>query len=252
MNLLRSLAYLLFQLVFTPVFVLIFLCFFWMSLWHRHLMCRVWVWTTLWVVRHVLGIRYEVKGAENIPDGACVVMSKHQSAWETMALQQVFLGSVFVLKKELHWLPFFGWALALNPMIAIKRSAQREALKQVAQIGGARLRDGYRVVIYPEGTRVAPGVRGEYKRGGAFLAKQAGFPVVPVAHNAGELWPRNAFIKRPGTVTVSIGPVIEVAGMGTEEITRRAENWIEGEMQRLSPHRYPIGGDAPAGTATLP
>lgn len=239
MNLLRSLIYLLVQLVFTPVFVTSFLFFFWMPLRQRHLYCRGWVWTALWLIRHVLGIRYVVRGSEHIPGGACVVMSKHQSAWETIALQQVFLGSVFVLKKELHLIPFFGWALALNPMIAINRSAQRDALKQVAKIGAARLRDGYRVVIYPEGTRVAMGQQGEYKRGGAFLAKQAGYPVVPVAHNAGEFWPKNAFIKRPGTVTVSIGPAIDPAGLTTEEITRRCESWIEAEMRRIAPHAYP-------------
>lgn len=238
MKLIRSLLYFFIQLVFTPVFVTTFLLFFWMPLRQRHLFCRGWVWTSLWLIRHILGIRYQVRGAENIPDGACVVMSKHQSAWETIGLQQVFLGSVFVLKKELHWIPFFGWALALNPMIAINRAAQRDALKQVAKIGAARLKAGYRVVIYPEGTRVAPGVHGEYKRGGAFLAKQAGYPVVPVAHDAGELWPKNAFIKKPGLVTVSIGPVIDPAGLTTEQITRQAETWIEDEMRRLSPQRY--------------
>ncbi|RTL49217.1 MAG: 1-acyl-sn-glycerol-3-phosphate acyltransferase, partial [Rhodocyclaceae bacterium] len=224
--------------------------FFWLPLRQRHLYCRGWVWTALWLIKHVLGIRYEVRGAEHIPAGACVVMAKHQSAWETIALQQIFLGSVFVLKKELHWLPFFGWALALNPMIAINRAAQRDALKQVAKIGAARLKAGYRVIIYPEGTRIAPGLKGEYKRGGAFLAKQAGFPVVPVAHNAGELWPRNAFVKRPGLVTVSIGPVIDPAGLTTEQITRQAEEWIEGEMRRISPQRYAVGSPTPSSEVT--
>lgn len=250
MVLLRSLLYLLILSVFTPMFVTSFLLFFWLPLRQRHLYCRGWVWTALWLIKHVLGIRYEVRGAERIPAGACVVMAKHQSAWETIALQQIFLGSVFVLKKELHWLPFFGWALALNPMIAINRAAQRDALKQVAKIGAARLRAGYRVIIYPEGTRIAPGLKGEYKRGGAFLAKQAGFPVVPVAHNAGELWPRNAFVKRPGVVTVSIGPVIDPAGLTTEQITRQAEEWIEGEMRRISPQRYATGTPAPSSEVT--
>ncbi len=237
--LLRSVVYFLLQLVFTPVFVTVFLCFFWLPLYQRHLFCRGWVWTTLWLIKHVLGITYRIEGAENIPAGACVVMSKHQSAWETIGLQQVFLGSVFVLKKELHWIPFFGWALALNPMIAINRAAQRDALKLLANLGKARLQAGYRVVIYPEGTRVAPGVHGEYKRGGAFLAKQSGYPVVPVALDAGELWPKNAFIKTPGVITVSIGAAIAPEGRTTEQITREAETWIENEMQRISPHRYP-------------
>lgn len=244
MALFRSLLYYLLQLIFTPLFVTSFLFFFWLPLRQRHLYCRGWVWTALWLIRHVLGIRYEVKGAENIPAGAFVIMSKHQSAWETIGLQQVFLGSVFVLKKELHWIPFFGWALALNPMIAIDRSAKRDALRQVITLGTARLKEGYRVIIYPEGTRVAPGVHGEYKRGGAVLSHHSGFPVVPVAHNAGELWPKNAFIKKPGLVTVSIGPMIDPAGLKSEQVLRQAEEWIEGEMRRISPHRYPASTQA--------
>lgn len=239
MALLRSLLYHLLQTLFTPLFVLSFLCFFWLPPRQRHLYSRGWVWTALWLIRHVLGIRYVVKGAENIPAGACIVMSKHQSAWETIGLQRIFLGSIFVLKKELHWIPFFGWALALNPMIAIDRSAGRDALRQVVGQGTERLKAGYRVIVYPEGTRVAPGVHGEYKRGGAVLASKSGFPVVPVAHDAGELWPRNAFVKRPGTITVSIGPAIDPAGLRSEEVLRRVEEWIEGEMRRISPHRYP-------------
>ena len=247
-NFFRSVLYWILIGVFTPVFVTSFLLLAWMPLWQRHLYCRGWVWTTLWLVRYVLGIRYVVEGRENMPAGAFVVMSKHQSAWETFALQQIFLGSVFVLKKELHWIPFFGWALALNPMIAINRAAQRDALTQVAKIGDARLRAGYRVVIYPEGTRVAPGERGEYKRGGAFLAKQAGFPVVPVAHNAGELWRKNRFIKDAGTVTVCIGPAIDPAGRTTEQITRECEDWIEAQMARISP-RHVAAGDRHPGTS---
>lgn len=246
MALLRSLLYLLIQTIFTPIFVTSFLFLFWMPLWQRHLYCRGWVWTAIWLIRHVLGIRYEVKGAENIPAGACIVMSKHQSAWETIGLQQVFLGSIFVLKKELHWIPFFGWALALNPMIAIDRSARRDALRQVITLGTARLKAGYRVIIYPEGTRVAPGVHGEYKRGGAVLAHHSGFPVVPVAHNAGDLWPKNAFVKKPGVITVSIGPVIDPAGIKSEEVLRRAEEWIEGEMRRISPQHYSAAATPPA------
>jgi 1-acyl-sn-glycerol-3-phosphate acyltransferase len=244
MALLRSLLYYVFQLVFTPLFVSSFLLLFWLPLRQRHLYCRGWVWTALWVIRHVLGIRYEVKGAENIPEGAFIIMSKHQSAWETIGLQKVFPGSIFVLKKELHWIPFFGWALALNPMIAIDRSAKRDALRQVVTLGTARLKAGYRVIIYPEGTRVPPGVHGEYKRGGAVLAHHSGFPVVPVAHNAGELWARNAVIKKPGLVTVSIGPVIDPSGLKSEQVLRQAEEWIEGEMRCISPHRYPASPTA--------
>ena len=238
MSFLRSLAYSLIQLVFTPVFVSIFLCFFWLPQRQRHLFSRGWVWTAIWLIEHVLGIRCKVIGAENIPAGACVVMAKHQSAWETIVLQKIFLGSVFVMKQELYWIPFFGWALALNPMVGINRAAGRDALRQVVSKGTARLKAGFRVIIYPEGTRISPGQKGEYKRGGAILARQSGFPISPVALNAGELWAKNAFVKRPGLVTVSIGPAIEPGDMKAEEINLRVEQWIEGEMRRISPHLY--------------
>jgi 1-acyl-sn-glycerol-3-phosphate acyltransferase len=239
MSWLRSILYSLVMVVFTPLFVTVFLLFFWLPLRQRHLFCRGWVWTAIWMIEHILDIRYEVRGTENIPPGACVVMSKHQSAWETIVLQKIFLGSVFVMKQELYRIPFFGWALALNPMVGINRAAGRDALRQVVSRGSERLKEGYRVIIYPEGTRIAPGKKGEYKRGGSILARQAGFPVCPVALNAGELWAKNAFVKNPGLVTVSIGPAIEPGNLKAEEIGRRAETWIEEEMRRISPHLYP-------------
>ncbi len=190
------------------------------------------------LVRGVLGIRTRVVGVENIPDEAVVVLSKHQSAWETVALQQWFPRMVFVLKKELLLLPFLGWAFKAIGMIAIDRKAGMDALAQVSDQGTALLRRGISVIIFPEGTRVAPGQKKRYKPGGAHLAVQAKAKVVPVAHNAGEVWQRNAFIKQPGTVTISFGPAIDASGLTVEEVNRQVETWIEGEMHRISPHRY--------------
>ncbi len=196
------------------------------------------------LVAGVLGIRTQARGTENIPAEAVVVLSKHQSAWETVALQQWFPRMVFVLKKELLRLPFLGWAFAAIGMIAIDRKAGKDALSQVSDQGAERLGRGISVIIFPEGTRVPPGQKKRYKPGGAHLAVQAGAKVVPVAHNAGELWKRNAFIKKPGTITISFGPAIDATGLTAEEVNRRVESWIEEEMQRISPHRYRHGAQA--------
>ncbi|MCL2161458.1 MAG: 1-acyl-sn-glycerol-3-phosphate acyltransferase [Betaproteobacteria bacterium] len=195
----------------------------------------------------ILGIRYRVIGRENIPAGPAVIVSKHQSAWETFGLQVIFPPLSFILKRELLWIPFLGWALASIRSIAIDRKAGKDALSQVVEQGRERLKEGLWVAVFPEGTRVAPGVRGRYRPGGAFLAKRAGVPVVPVAHNAGEFWRRQAFLKSPGEITVSIGPAIEVKGIKAEEINRRAKEWIENEMTRLFPHHFKDGEQEQAG-----
>ena len=194
----------------------------------------------------VLGLRYQIIGRENIPSTPSVVLSKHQSAWETVALQTIFPPLVFVLKKSLLMIPFLGWAFASVKMISIDRSSGRDALRQVVAQGRDRLKAGFWVAIFPEGTRIAPGESRRFKTGGAFLAIKAGVMAVPVAHNAGEFWPKNAFIKKPGLITVSIGPAIDPAGKSAEQITTLAEQWIEGEMRRLSPHRYPDSAHAMA------
>lgn len=192
-------------------------------------------------VENMLGIRPKVIGLENMPKEPCVILSKHQSAWETMTIQDyVPKGAycVFVLKKELLRIPLMGWGLAAMKMISIDRAAGKNALDQVVVQGRERLQQGYYVIIFPEGTRVAPGQKRRYKPGGAYLATHVGCKVVPIAHNAGELWPRQAFLKKPGTVTISIGPAFDATGMTEAEVNQRAEEWIEGEMQRISPHRY--------------
>ena len=237
----------------TPAFVLLLLCFFWLPLRGRRLFVVPYVNGVMWLIRHLLGIDYRVTGAENIPAAPCVVLCKHQSAWETFALQQMFKLTSFVYKRELHWLPFFGWGLWLMPFVAIDRGSGKVALNQVAERGKRRLDDGYTVVIFPEGTRAAPGQKKRYKIGGAWLASQSGALAVPVALDSGEYWRRKAFLKYPGTVTVSIGPPIDPAGLSPEEINARVESWIESEMRRISPHRYrhetTASPSAPAATA---
>jgi len=204
----------------------------------RFRLIAIWRAAFMALCEHVLGIRYRVVGSENIPAAPAVILSKHQSAWEPVALQAIFPPLVFVLKKSLLWLPFLGWAFAAVKMISIDRGSGREALRQVVEQGCERLKAGYWVVIFPEGTRMAPGETRRFKAGGAHLAVRSGALAVPVAHNAGELWARNAFVKKPGLVTVSIGPAIDPAGRTAEEVNALAEQWIDGEMRRLSPHAY--------------
>lgn len=204
----------------------------------RYRIITSWTHMILWFVWHLLGIRYTVIGRENISAQPAVVLAKHQSAWETLALQQLFPRISFVLKRELLRVPFFGWGLAQIPMIAIDRASGKDALAQVLEQGRARLAEGFWVVVFPEGTRVPIGASRRYKVGGAWLASHAEVPVIPVAHNAGEFWRRNALVKHAGQITVSIGPPIDTTGLDASEVNALAEAWIEGEMRRLFPHHY--------------
>jgi len=238
MILVRSLLLALAMLLFTPPFALIALCTFPLPRLTRYRIIALWAYTMLWVVKHVCGIKYRVQGAENIPAQPVIILSKHQSAWETMAFQQIFPPQCYVLKRELLLVPFFGWGLALTSPIAIDRSAGKAALKQLLKQGKERLAQGFCIVIFPEGTRIAVGEKGKYQIGGAWLGSHTQAPVLPVAHNAGEFWRRNAFLKYPGEITVSIGPPIDTAGLTPGEVNERVESWIEDEMRRLFPHHY--------------
>ena len=200
--------------------------------WRYRLISR-WARWQLFMLKHLCGLDYRVEGREHLPMGAAVILAKHQSAWETIAFQQVFPSQTWVLKRELLWIPLFGWALALLRPIAIDRGAGRQAIEQVIEQGRERLQSGIWVVVFPEGTRVAPGTRRRYGIGGAALAAASGYPVVPVAHNAGSFWPRRGFLKRPGTIRVVIGPVIDSHGRSAEEIRSQAEEWIENTMAGL-------------------
>jgi 1-acyl-sn-glycerol-3-phosphate acyltransferase len=199
----------------------------------RYRIIRQWARWQVFMLKHLCRLGYRVEGAENLPAGAAVILAKHQSAWETIAFQQIFPPQTWVLKRELLWIPLFGWALALLRPIAIDRDAGRRAIEQVIEQGRERLQSGIWVVVFPEGTRVAPGTRRRYGIGGAVLAAETGYPVVPVAHNAGSFWPRRGFHKRPGTVRVVVGPVIDPRGKTAEDIRRQAEEWIENTMTGL-------------------
>jgi len=193
-----------------------------------------WSWCALWWLKVTCGLSHQVSGAENIPQEAGVIFCKHQSAWETMSMQFIFPHHAQVLKKELFWIPFFGWGLAsLNP-IAIDRGSGAKAMRQVLKQGKERINDGWWILLFPEGTRTAPGSKQEYSPSGAALAKRAACPLVPVAHNAGEFWSRNAFAKKPGVIQVVIGKPIEVEGRSAGEITAEAERWIETTCAAIS------------------
>lgn len=241
MDVLRSALFMLILLVVTPPYALLVLLCFPLPHRARRMSVEPWVRFAIWLVKHVLGIDYRLVGAENIPPRPAVILCKHQSAWETLILQEVFPLVLYVWKKELKQLPFFGWALAVIPMISIDRGAGKDALKQLVDQGRDRLGKGYSVIIFPEGTRAAPGHKRRYKIGGAHLGVETGAPVLPVALNSGEFWGRNAFFKTPGTVTVSIGPAIDPAGLDAAQVNERAEAWIEAEMRKISPHLYREG-----------
>lgn len=200
---------------------------------HRYRFIGGWERLQVWSARWLCGIRYRVEGREHLPTGPSIILSKHQSAWETMAFQAIFPIQTWVLKRELLWIPFFGWGLALMKPIAIDRGAGRKAIMRVIKQGKQRLDEGIWIVVFPEGTRVAPGQRRCYGIGGAALAAATGYPVVPVAHNAGSFWPKRGFLKRPGTIRVVIGPTIHTNDMTAEEIIQRTEEWIENKMIEL-------------------
>ncbi len=182
----------------------------------------------------ICGVNYQVEGRENLPDGPAIVLSNHQSTWETLSLAFLVPPQVWVLKKELLKIPFFGWGLAMSSPIAIDRNAGINAREQVVEQGHKRLDSGLWVIIFPEGTRVDPGVHRRFKPGGAILASRSGYPVVPIAHNAGLFWPRHQFIKYPGTITVRIGPTIPSKNRQPDQINAEAETWIRKQLTEIS------------------
>ncbi|MDE2365631.1 MAG: 1-acyl-sn-glycerol-3-phosphate acyltransferase [Betaproteobacteria bacterium] len=238
LTVLRSAIYMLLQIVITPFYFLIVLAAFPLPPLRRYRITSGWAHLMLFLLRVICGIHYRVIGGERIPQTPSIILSKHQSAWETLAFQQIFPPQVWVLKKELLHIPFFGWGLAMTSPIAIDRSSGKAALKQIVEQGKDRLKRGFWIVIFPEGTRIPPGQKGKYRIGGAWLGTHAGVPVVPVAHNAGEFWGKNALIKLPGTITVSIGAPIDPTGMEPDDLNTRVETWIEAEMARIG-HRKP-------------
>jgi 1-acyl-sn-glycerol-3-phosphate acyltransferase len=234
--LLGSTLFALLQLVVTPPYALVSILSFPLPPLVRYRIITSWSRLMVAAARLLCGIRYRVIGREHLPPNPCIVLAKHQSAWETLAFQVLLPPQAIVLKRELLWIPFFGWGLAMLSPIAIDRGSGARALRRMAAQGRDRLAAGFWIVVFPEGTRMPPGMRGRYQVGGAWLATKTGARVVPIAHNAGHCWPKGAFLKRAGLVTVSIGPPIATQDRDPQAVIRDVENWIEGEMQRLPHH----------------
>ena len=191
--------------------------------------------------KFIMGIRYQIVGMEHLPaqDQACVLLVKHQSTYETFLMPVIMPKDLaYVFKRELLYVPFFGWAIGLLDMVHIDRSQKAQSFQKVVQQGKALLEKGIWVIMFPEGTRIPRGQVGKYKSGGARLAIETGVSVVPIAVNSATCWPRRAWLKRPGTVTVSIGPAIASQGLQPDELMRQVQDWIEGEMRRIDPMAY--------------
>ena len=219
---LRSLAFWVVFPLSIFIYVVLLLLAFPASHARRWALVQTWVRFVLWWLKVTCRLTHEVQGTEHIGEDAAIVFSKHQSTWETVALQAIFPRQVWVAKKELMSIPIFGWGLALMKCIAIKRGSGRAAIAQLVSQGTARLNEGIWVVIFPEGTRIPAGQKGRYRIGGAVLAEQSGYPIVPVAHNAGEYWPRRSFLKRPGIIHVRIGAPIHRDAKTAQQIRDQA------------------------------
>ncbi|HTN66124.1 MAG TPA: lysophospholipid acyltransferase family protein [Burkholderiaceae bacterium] len=236
---LRSLLFTLLMLAATVIWVWVCLLAAPLPYNQRYYVTGRWNVFVIWLARVLCGIRYQIKGYENLPDAPVILLSKHQSAWETIFYLPTMLRPlVYVFKKEILYIPFFGWGMALLRMIPIDRSKGRDAFASVVEQGKKRLAGGQWIMMFPEGTRIAVGQRGNYKGGGARLAIETQTPVIPIAVNSGECWPKHSFIKKPGLITVSIGQPISPQGLNAVTLMQQVENWIESEMRVISPHAY--------------
>lgn len=196
---------------------------------------RVWIGYTLWSLKLTCGLGYKITGLENIPkDKGFICMSNHSSTWETIVMQGFLPPLVWAVKKELLNIPFFGWGLRAVNAIALDRGSGRQAIKQLVKEGLQRMEEGRTVMIFPEGTRVPPGEKVPYKIGGAILAQKTQFPILPIAHNAGNFWPRKSWIKWPGTIQVEIGPLIYPDDKKPQVILEEVENWIAPKVEALN------------------
>jgi len=200
----------------------------------RYHLSQQWSRFVIWWLKETCGINYRVQGIEHIPKEPVVILAKHQSTWETLFLHQFLPPLAIVVKRELLWLPFFGWGLAMLEPIKINRKQGSVAMRQVLKQGKTLLEKGRGVLIFPEGTRTKPEERKPYNIGGAMLAVHSEKSVLPIAHNAGKFWPRKGFIKRPGTVQVTIGNVIESKNLKANELNKLVEQWIEDTMTRIT------------------
>lgn len=207
------------------------LVFFYMPLKFRYAIASKWALYSIWWLKVTVGLDYRIQGVESIPKTASIILSNHQSTWEVMALQLVFPQQVWVLKKSLLFIPFFGLGVALVDPIVINRKNKIQALKAVIKQGINRLSRGLWVVIFPEGTR--QNSVGKYQNSGALVAIKAAVPIVPVYHNAGKFWQKGQFIKTPGTITMVIGKPISTAGKSAKELSLKVENWAKAQEKHL-------------------
>ena len=235
MILLRSSLYFLFLVITTIVIAGLGTLFGWaVPKKSIYFIDTTWSRINLWALSTICGLNYRLQGRENIPKDSCIVLSKHQSAWETIALVSLIPGpKAWVLKRELLYIPIFGWIMWYFKPIAINRKSGHRAVDQIIDQGKERLQSGCKIIVFPEGTRVAPGTKKRYGIGGAMLAEKSGRPVLPVAHNAGVFWRRRDLRKYPGTIDVVIGPLIETQGLTAHQINKKAETWIEETVEKL-------------------
>jgi len=236
---LRSALFLLFQAVTVVPYGILCLLMAPLPLHVRYKVTTGWPRIVLWAARVICGIRWQVKGWENLPNGPAVLLSKHQSTWETFFYVSYMPKELcFVFKRELLWVPFFGWGIGLLKMIHIDRSQGRDAFESVVQQGQRKLDEGRWIIMFPEGTRIPRGRQGKYKSGGSRLAIRTAAPVIPMAVNSAACWPKRPWIKRPGLITVSIGPPIDSDGLSPDQLSTEVERWIEAEMRRIDPDAY--------------
>ena len=229
----RSLLFEFLRILLTIVFSFVAISVFFLPPVKRYIVISYWAKIIIPLSRVICGVNFRILGGENIPKKPTIILSNHQSAWETFAFQLIFPPQVWLLRKSLLKIPFFGWGLAMTSPIAIDRKLGTQALRDLVRQGKQRIKAGFCVVIFPEGTRMAPGAIKEYQIGGAFLACNTNCAVTPVAHNAGTLWTKNAILKRPGVITISVGPKISPAGLTPRQLTRKVEMWIQNETSRL-------------------
>jgi 1-acyl-sn-glycerol-3-phosphate acyltransferase len=229
MQFLRSLLFTTFFLLFTFLYAIFFVLASLLLPWRgRFALARFWANVLLGALRVICGLGYRVEGRENLPKGeACIALMKHSSSWETVAQAALLPPQVWVLKRELLWIPFVGWGLRLLRSIAINRGAGGAAVRQMVEQGRRHLAGGHWIVVFPEGTRMPPGQTRRYGVGGAAIASGTGAPVIPVAHNAAYFWPRRGLLKRPGSIRVVIGAPIASSGRDPREINEEAQRFIE-------------------------
>ena len=207
---------------------------FFMPIGFRVGILKCWIGFTLFSLTVLCGLRFQIEGQENITNDGVIIMSKHSSTWEAIALQKFFGPMVWVVKRELIWIPLFGWALASVNAIALDRGTGRKAINQLIRESKSWMDQGRTLMLFPEGTRVLPMQQKPFKIGGAIVSRRTGYSILPIAHNAGEFWPRHSWIKWPGTIRVVIGKPISPEGKSSEQIINEVGGWITSECERIS------------------